>query len=149
MFYTTVEQSKKLLEAGVKPETADMVYVSYADVEDNTRKFRKWAMELTPMMGGINKETELPAWSSDALIKLLPKHVEKYGVRYDLEIKYMEDFPYVMYVDGHKTLRFNNTDCNYHVSPDCNDYSDGVYQMIFWLINDGYLTFEKDENNAK
>lgn len=72
---TTKEQSKRLLDLGIKRETADMFWPlgsSVPEVCDN----------------GDNVQADLPAWSLGALIKLLPDEVrnERFNVTYYLAI---------------------------------------------------------------
>lgn len=65
MNYTTFEQSKHLLELGLKPETADLWYVvddrDYPSIDYNI---------------GFHKESndDVPAWSVGQLLSLMPVH---------------------------------------------------------------------------
>lgn len=54
MQYTTIEQSKRLVELGLDPSTADMWYSERYGIQ----------------MGFAGKRT--PAWSLDALLKVIP-----------------------------------------------------------------------------
>lgn len=62
MIATTIEQSKRLLAAGISPETADMIWAQHSD-------FSKPFLTVKPhttirrMIGGHS----LPAWSLSAL----------------------------------------------------------------------------------
>lgn len=78
---------------------------------------------------------DVPAWSFLGLVKLLPKHVEKDGVRYDLCIKWMDDDDMLYYVTkDHKALRIGK-----HVSPDSKDLLDSLVIMLTWLIKWNYI----------
>ena len=56
---TTIEQSKKLLELGLKPETSDMMYVGITNT-------------LILKNDCYADELDIPAWSLSALIELMP-----------------------------------------------------------------------------
>lgn len=66
MQYTTIEQSKRLVELGLAPKTADLYYDSNGDVRMPTNGFfgNKIFFEEYPE----NK----PAWSVEALLKVIP-----------------------------------------------------------------------------
>lgn len=72
--YTSIEQSKKLLSLGLSPETADMVYLKYADSNNSTLRFEGAApMVLMDIpIDEIDYET-LPCWSLGALLEMMPK----------------------------------------------------------------------------
>ena len=61
---TTVEQSKKLLELGLKPETADMAW-AYVTKDGLTQ----WVMTLNTPKNEPN--IDIPAWSLHRLIEIL------------------------------------------------------------------------------
>ena len=78
---------------------------------------------------------DVPAWSFLGLVKLLPKHIEKDGVRYDLCIKWMDDDDTLYYVSkDHKTLRFGK-----RVTPDSKNLLDSVVIMLTWLKQLKYM----------
>lgn len=69
MIATTIEQSKRLLGAGVPADSADMCYQDY--VIDNIGQEN---METTPV-GGLaigNMFGDFPAWSLSALWDIIP-----------------------------------------------------------------------------
>lgn len=63
MVATTLEQSKKLVELGIDPNTADMYY---------------WCKDEYDLRIGSYKardeDLDIPAWSVSALLELMPKH---------------------------------------------------------------------------
>lgn len=89
MNYTSIEQSKKLLELGLNPKTSDLIYVAYmfdeppkaGDVklptmfEDHETKHWYYIDFLEPFYEEDwtnNKEyPNIPCWSTDALLGLL------------------------------------------------------------------------------
>lgn len=73
MNYTSIEQSKQLIEAGLDPNTADMSFYDGIPQLDSY-KFNKLHEEL---MGRTNIEV-LPCWSIGALIELMPHAINTY-----------------------------------------------------------------------
>lgn len=85
--YTTIEQSKKLIELGIDVDTADMYYfpnlktpgvLSYSQMLEH---FKAKQSELND--SGINADVPdlLPCWSTEALLKLLPIQTNGYIMR--------------------------------------------------------------------
>ena len=62
---TTVEQSKKLLELGLKPETADMCYSYKPKHLADTTPEEDWVLQIARPIG-----TDIPAWSLHRLIEI-------------------------------------------------------------------------------
>lgn len=62
MIATTLEQSRKLVELGVNPETADMSWAGYS--------FGRLYLRAMPIKG--YPEELSPAWSLSALLKMIP-----------------------------------------------------------------------------
>ena len=95
---TSVEQSNKLLELGLKPETADMHYhkdrleTSLLRTKENSAVYKgmvridgkQYADEYFERQYG----QDIPAWSLSRLIELMPTEIseKKTGVSYDLYI---------------------------------------------------------------
>lgn len=73
--WTTLEEAKKLVDAGLDPNTADMYYIKepFMQIELHTR-IDKFAEKI----GGypIEKENHYPCWSLGALLKLIPKNIK-------------------------------------------------------------------------
>lgn len=72
---TTIEQSKRLLELGLKPETADCFHWEYAGLR---------------YIGNIDDEgltkKDVPAWSLHKLIFMCPQRIHIYDDYYDFTI---------------------------------------------------------------
>lgn len=74
MNYTTREESKILLELGISKDTADLIYIP--------------GLEFPSVLPGVKfgvieekvkqkyQDASIPAWTTDALISLLPKKIE-------------------------------------------------------------------------
>ena len=72
---TTIEQSKRLLDAGIDPNSADMCYQNY---EWETNEEGHMIHGTVKPIGGLtvgNIFMDFPAWSLSALITLCPEHV--------------------------------------------------------------------------
>ena len=84
---------------------------------------------------------DVPAWSFMALLKLMPKHVVKDDVRYDLRIKWNDDDDMLFYVNSdHKTLKFER-----RATPDSRDLLDSLVIMLTWLVKWNYIAGYKKE----
>lgn len=86
---TTIEQSKKLLELGIKPETADMTHhyqgsVDYYELKDIAFTKVMHLRELTnknPILGRSGDDLyakDIPAWSLHRLMAMIPASLGKY-----------------------------------------------------------------------
>ena len=69
-YYTSVEQSQKLIEMGLDPNTADMCYIKHCTSDDQTWRYD----DFPPMV--LSKEMPdsidcLPCWSVGALFAIL------------------------------------------------------------------------------
>ena len=70
MNYTTIEQSKRLLELGLSPESADMCYVPIANIPgEYSPEINVWGNDIWIE----NPDNWIPCWSIGALIGLFPK----------------------------------------------------------------------------
>ena len=74
---TTIEQSKKLLELGLKPETADMYHTTYYDANDNNNSARYTCVRhrRLPLLS-----QDIPAWSLHRLMEIAEVSVEVSGL---------------------------------------------------------------------
>ena len=69
LYYTSIEQSKRLLELGLNPETADMHHSKYTKI-DNIDYVGIGYSELDKEEYG---DIFLPCWSLGALFDVMPK----------------------------------------------------------------------------
>ena len=74
MEVTTIEQSKRLIELGIDPKTADLVYPAWTLSETPTED------ELS-IIDGTLEDDDIPSWSLSALMNLMPK-IEFYKDEY-------------------------------------------------------------------
>lgn len=142
---TTIEQSNKLLELGLKPETSDMHYVRKTmdamgkHIDDDFKeprygnvnsKYAKYAV-----MNFSNYET-LSAWSLHRLIEMLPFYISlaKGDNRYISILK--DSIHYVtFYEDENREITFNDE------IGGANIY-DNIIDCIEWLIKESYFNKE-------
>lgn len=66
-FFTSIEQSKHLIDLGLNPETADMCW----GIDDDTMKYNNNPYPL-PWKDYTAKEFYLPCWSLGALMDVMP-----------------------------------------------------------------------------
>lgn len=155
---TNKEQSSRLLEAGVRPETADMVilYIDnecnvagwkdirkddkgqlYYDVYGETYILRKEILPVDNPYYDHSYQKDCPAWSLSKLIDMMPKSYQDDidGMVYYLSGNFVE----LMYAsDWIKDGEGDNT-YNCAKSFDKENLMDNVVDAIEWLIKRGHL----------
>ena len=119
---TDVNQSRRLLELGLKRETADMWYPHFAP---------SFPIPLTEddYVHELNDDGDVPAWSLHRLIEMMPFRVGKYnhlGV-----IVNKEDIEIIDLEEGTVDLAWEKE----------NVY-DNIQDCIEWLIKEGYFNKE-------
>lgn len=149
--YTTHEQSKKLLELGLDPETADMVYRTLQGTTPSGRGIgymclaapRSLFREDAVVLG-------LPAWSLEALLEALPKSVEKVEMRqgsyvrktYELNL-FHSLYHCCGYIFGSS---LNQEDCDSFCCFACDTWLESAYMTAVWLFENGYIKPYKRES---
>jgi len=126
--WTTIEESRRLVEAGLNPETADMhytlsedesYYILYADNEVAHDSIRI-----------------VPCWSLGALLRLMP---EIHGERPKLDTssistdKYYVEYPYH---ERTKDVWYSTDLCSTPIWAACD--------MILWLLRNGFSEASHD-----
>jgi hypothetical protein len=132
---TSREQSERLLELGLKKETADMNYTRLS-------KGDHWTLFIGLPMGydEIPNEYLLPAWSLHRLWCLLPNSItiehwmyaRKYAKILDLS---MDSYQNVSYTEG---IVEPCNDIHFYA----NDAYESICKAIEWLIKEGYFNKE-------
>lgn len=118
--FTNKEQSSRLLEAGVRPETADM----YLDEFE-----RLVAFEYSRIKSKAYQDTVLPTWSLSKLIDMIPDQIECEGYNYYL---------FILPRDKEFTIKYS-AGSNLAQSYCRESFFDAITEMIEWLIKEGYL----------
>ena len=118
MNYTSIEQSKKLLELGLSLESADMCYwMQYHRAIDGGGQH----LEDKPSTGKGNKGS-IPCWSVGSLLEWLENHVyvklEHDGIMWTL-----------------KVIDHDNSSITYYNTQDY--IIDVCYNVIIWLLKNG------------
>lgn len=127
MNYTTIEQSKKLVEAGLDSNTADMFYV------------QKQGIPII-MNECFSIELDLPCWSIGALIELMPAYITtNYTIGSNLFIQrvgnsYGESGFRIYY-----KLDENAAYTDFITSYDYKNLIDAVFETILWLLENNYI----------
>lgn len=121
MNYTSIKQSKTLLELGLNLDSSDMMYwIHRKDCRDSWEEAAKdeknVIVYVRPFGGGSLSGYGLPCWSVGALLDLLPSETI-------LEIR-----------DGERCLSFNGykTEWYHHGIGAC-------YEMVVWLLENNYI----------
>lgn len=119
---TNKSQSSRLLEAGVRPESADMYLDEF---------YLPVAFEYRRIVGHMDQDKICPAWSLSKLIEMLPATISQRN-RPDLSLEITKDSVYwfIQYAE----LGY---DCKHEVMEE--NVLDAVVNMIEWLIKEGYL----------
>lgn len=123
MNYTSIEQSKKLLELGLKPDTADMWWTPL------NWQLTEYYVEVKQDGIGTPKNA-LPCWSLDALLGVLPFHLIVNNQRYAFSMHKG------LNKDGETYMfRYNifNTDICLYSTDYYNNSVDACYEMIIKL----------------
>jgi hypothetical protein len=128
MYYTTIEQSKKLLELGLKPESADMYYEmihgdKYPQLVRVNLTNRHW-MQLCP---GVM----MPCWSLGALLELMPKYIYT-PIKEELGL-------HIFYIDDRWNFEYGYSNNSYSVLQQDEDLLNSAYNMIVWLFENKYI----------
>jgi hypothetical protein len=125
---TNKKQSSRLLEAGIRPETADM----YLDEFECPVAF-----EYRRIEGHVGQDMAFPAWSLSKLIDMMPKSYQDDidGMVYYLSGNFVE----LMYASD--KIEDEEGDKTYTCANSFNKESlmDNVVDAIEWLIREGHL----------
>ena len=143
MISTTIEQSKELVRLGLDPKTADMCF----EMDKGN-----WTLNVGKKSAQVNRGLAIPAWSLDALLKVMPIHIAKDGMEYKLKV-----FPsglFSTHSDTSKwTLQYCGIDYSYRardkypilVKVTQHDLIDAAYEMACWLLEQGFI--KKGDND--
>lgn len=126
-YYTSIEMSKRLLELGLSPETADMWWTPL------NWQLTEYYVEVKQNGIGTPKNP-IPCWSLGALLELMPKICEDEN----------DGGCYPTLCKGYNTDKWH---CVYRSSIYITDWYDNsidaVFEMIVWLLENGYIETEK------
>ena len=126
--YTTIEQSKKLLELGLKSESADMWWNFYSVTTDDTTP--QIIRIDNPWIGSFNWNNELdnlPCWSTGALLELLRtrKYCNFLTLHSSRSLKWILNTSYYELANCKEKETIGETQI------------EAVYNMVVWLLENG------------
>ena len=128
---TTKEHSQRLLDLGLKPETADMSYY-ILDYEPVLTIGMAQVYRETIKGGKITSKQNaeiIPAWSLHRLIEMLPNEIPT------------EDYYLILGVSFNCVYYADNAYAEVFQSFDGNTYS-CIIKCVEWLISEGYFNKE-------
>lgn len=137
MIATTIEQSKKLVELGIDPSTADMYYeeeINLPKLVVGDYKLHIQCMEDKDYRK-LSNPVLSPAWSLSALLELMPRSIksEKNGQIYLSFHRGYEDKWMIEY-------SFDDIDRDYlEVKFEQKDPIDTAFNMVAWLKKNKYI----------
>lgn len=130
MICTTIEQGKRLLELGLNPETADMVYPAWTLNDTPTKDICEIRRQ------DFENENDVPAWSLSALLELMPKD------RFiDIELSYGGfSVDPLEYIEKWFILFENEKDYESDIKTFSSEHPiDAVFEMVCWLLEKGFI----------
>ena len=131
MDYTTISQSKQLIEAGLKIDTADKFFNCG---DSNDVRELKSCLSL--------KDVDIPCWSIEALSELLPPYLFEFERGVDLNI-----YRNLNGKGWHVSYLPNNTESllkdKFRQISNGNTLIEAVYNMILWLLENNHTLMKK------
>lgn len=124
--YTSIEQSKKLLELGLNPESADMLYQEYETVEGDDYVYKH---RLQPWYS--NDIDGIPCWSVGALLEVIPKRIKVEGELTSTWQLKKEANGYAIYYESISLDWYSNCIGETLI--------EAAYNMIVWLLENEYI----------
>jgi hypothetical protein len=133
-YYTDIEQSKKLVDLGLDPNTADM---TWGEELDNITKKLEWKVTVNLNVAikdnlfSYRKGYVIPCWSVGALMEILPSAIESNGHYYCLKFGKLanETEWYVSYEWEGWTAKIMKGKL----------MDNAIYDMIIWLLKNNYI----------
>ena len=138
---TTIEQSRKLIELGLKPETADLCYVAV------TNKQQPQADSLIVRQNYSFQQNDVPAWSVEALLEAMPQSIHQWDDRdrcyktYELNL-FRSYYHCCSYSFG-PSLKEENHDNLICYGGDT--WIEAVYNVVIWCFENNHIK----SNNQK
>lgn len=141
--YTTIEQSKHLIELGLSAETADKYYKYVMPKSDKLHHVPTLGEPVESLkwynrgytIGGLNKPLSLeefcvPCWSLGALLDVMPKLPR---VEFNLVLPGVDgEPPYVAFDDCRENHQV-------HLNFEGSTPLEAAYNTVCWLLENGYI----------
>lgn len=119
--YTTIEQSKKLLELGMNPESADMLWEQHTFDRSPYVTVKPWTTKGKSIGAHI-----IPCWSLGALLKLIDGIITEDGGLFS----FMLWNHYNGWSIQCELLDYNHS---------CSTPIEAVYSMVVYLLENGFI----------
>ena len=132
---TTIEQSRKLVELGLNPETADLCYVAV------TNKQQPQADSLIVRQNYSFQHNDVPAWSVEALLEAMPQSIHQWDDRercyktYELNL-FRSYYHCCSYSFG-PSLKEENHDNLICYGGDT--WIEAVYNVVIWCFENNHI----------
>ena len=124
MNYTSIEQAKHLLELGLDPNSADMLWERH-NKEEPYVTIKPWTIKGKSIGSHV-----LPCWSLEALLEVMPKIPR---VEYNLVLPGIEDdTPYIAFDDCRENHQV-------HLNFEGSTPLEAAYNTVCWLLENGYI----------
>ena len=145
---TNLEEAKRLLGAGLNPDTADMVICTFVldGGENQVPIAKEYARE--PFLGNGLIEDSVPSWSLAALLELLPDDVHVNGKLYSLttmhDICCIGYFPFKAECGDDNRISFNVSEPVFssHFDPTPSNPGEmvrAVVDIVQWALETGKI----------
>ena len=131
---TSVEQSQRLLDLGLKPETADMVHIkelAYDEVAHCTYDADTYMIRPIDYLEGERHRGHIPAWSLHRLKCLLPT-----------KIPYERGYLTTEIINNVNLMFITDTSEQRVISFIHENLYESMIKCIKWLINENYFNKE-------
>lgn len=125
-YYTTIEQSKKLFNAGLDPNTADMCW----GIDDETLQYNCTPYPL-PWRGYTAKQFYMPCWSIGALLEIVPQSLM--NNRYIFVVEKVQGSNYL--VGYYDTKSESCEDIDYYISFCGKSLVDILCMLILYMLD--------------
>ena len=128
--YTTIEQSKHLIELGLSAETADMLWEQH-NREDPYVTVKPWTTKGKNIGAHV-----LPCWSLGALLDIMPKTItDEYDSKGCLGmcVFHNSSWGWVVYYSN------ADADCSSIHEEQGKTLLEAAYNMVCWLLEQGYI----------
>lgn len=136
--YTTIEQSKELLELGLSPETADMCWIT--ENKGDTYSIYPTAI---PWKDYTAKDYYLPCWTAESLLDVLPNFIEHKRMG-----KQVTSFLHIYYMSCSVLYEHTQSEDDPHYfilqmfendSEDEYGLTYNVFRMVCWALGNKYI----------
>lgn len=152
-YFTTIEQSKKLLELGLSPESADMSWRYNLLNENNTEKYVIDTVSYSEWIKCFPEYSDtavkpIPCWSVSALMNILPNHIktsDRLKCNYSIKIRKYDWYENTTMYQIAYGNSFGSSGSWHDMisSPEKENLIDACYEMVVWLLDNGFLKIEK------